>query len=45
MLDVVCSIDPTVGKVKLYVDVNGDGDALDRGERFPRMNVRTLATG
>ena len=36
-LDVVYSSDPGLGRVKLYVDLNGDGDALDSGEQSPIM--------
>jgi hypothetical protein len=43
-LDVVYSTDPTAGRVKLYVDVNGDGDALDSGEQSPVIKGQTLAT-
>lgn len=43
-LDVVYSTDPGVGSVKIYADLNGDGDALDKGEQSPRMPMRTLAT-
>jgi hypothetical protein len=43
-LDVVYSTHPTVGKVKLYVDLNGDGDALDRGEQSPVVTGQTLAS-
>ena len=31
--DVNYSVDPRLGSVRVYVDTNGDGDALDRGER------------
>ena len=41
-LDVVYSADPNIGKVKVYVDRNGDGDALDRGERSPMITGQTL---
>jgi polysaccharide lyase-like protein len=40
-LDVVYSTDPSLGSVKVYVDRNGDGDALDSGEQSPRLNMRT----
>ena len=43
-VDVVYSNDPGVGAVQVYVDLNGDGDAVDRGERSPRMNMATLVT-
>ena len=41
--DVVYSTDPAKGSVKVYVDLNGDGDALDRGEQSPRIMMATLA--
>ncbi len=40
-LDVVYSPDPAVGSVQVYVDLNGDGDALDAGERSPRLSLQT----
>ncbi len=40
-LDVTYSPDPTVGSVKAYVDLNGDGDALDTGEQSRRLHVAT----
>jgi hypothetical protein len=43
-LDVVYSTDPAVGSVKVYVDLNGDGDALDAGEQSPLMHMATLET-
>jgi hypothetical protein len=43
-LDVVYSTDPTVGRVKLYIDRNGDGDALDTGEQSPVISGQTLGT-
>jgi hypothetical protein len=42
-LDVVYSADPAVGSVKIYVDLNGDGDFRDRGEQSARMSMPTLA--
>jgi Polysaccharide lyase len=43
-LDVVYSTNPATGSVKVYVDLNGDGDFLDNGEQSSRMNMPTLAT-
>jgi hypothetical protein len=43
-LDVVYSADPAIGSVKVYVDRNGDGDWLDKGEQSPLMHMATLAT-
>jgi len=43
-LDVVYSTDPAVGKTRVYVDKNGDGDALDAGEQSPTISGQTLAT-
>lgn len=40
--DVTYSVDPSIGSVKIYVDVDGDGDALDRGERSRRFALQTL---
>lgn len=40
--DVSYSRKPTVGAVKVYADVNGDGDATDQGEESPRVHARTL---
>jgi hypothetical protein len=42
-LDVVYSTDPAIGRVRLYVDRNGDGDALDRGERSPILRGTTIS--
>ena len=41
--DVNYSVDPGVGTVRVYVDKNGDGDALDPGERSNLMHLQTLA--
>jgi hypothetical protein len=38
------SADPGVGSVKIYVDLNGDGDFLDPGEQSPRFHITTLLT-
>jgi Polysaccharide lyase len=43
-LDVVYSQDPDVGSVKVYADLNGDGDALDAGEQSPVIHMATLLT-
>ena len=41
-LDVRYSPDAATGRLKLYVDRNGDGDALDRGEQSPRLRLPTM---
>jgi hypothetical protein len=41
-INVHYSPDPSAGSVKVYVDLNGDGDALDRGEQSPRMQMATM---
>jgi hypothetical protein len=41
-LDVTYSPDPDVGSVQVYVDLNGDGDALDSGEESPRLSLQTM---
>jgi hypothetical protein len=43
-LDVTYSGRASVGKLRLYVDVNGDGDWLDAGEISPVISAQTLAT-
>jgi hypothetical protein len=40
--DVTYSADPGIGAVRVFVDTNGDGDALDGGERSPRLSLQTL---
>ena len=40
--DVTYSQDPRVGSVKVYVDLNGDGDFGDPGEVSPTFHVATL---
>ena len=40
--DVTYSTDPSVGSVRVAADQNGDGDALDRGERSPQLHLATL---
>jgi hypothetical protein len=36
------STDPNAGSVKIYVDLNGDGDSTDPGEQSPRLHMQTL---
>jgi len=43
-LDVVYSTDPAVGSVTVYVDLNGDGDALDAGEQSPQIHTQTVVS-
>ena len=40
--DIVYSQDPSVGSIKVYVDRNGDGDAVDAGEQSPEISTYTL---
>jgi hypothetical protein len=40
--DVHYSQDPGVGTLKAYVDLNGDGDALDPQEQSPTLHIATL---
>jgi hypothetical protein len=40
--DIVYSQDPSLGSVKVYADLNGDGDAEDANEQSPRVNRATL---
>jgi hypothetical protein len=40
--DIVYSQDPSKGSIKIYVDLNGDGDASDAGEQSPRTRQATL---
>lgn len=40
--DVTYSQDPTKGKIKVYLDLNGDGDALDPGEQSATLTTKTL---
>lgn len=42
-LDVTFSKDPTKGKVRVYVDRDGDGDFLDADEMSPEFTCQTLA--
>jgi hypothetical protein len=41
-LDITYSQDPSRGKVTIYVDLNGDGDAADSGEQSPTLSMSTL---
>jgi hypothetical protein len=41
-LDVTYSQHSDEGRVKLYLDRNGDGDALDAGEQSPAITTHTL---
>lgn len=40
--DVTYSQDPSVGRIKVYVDLNGDGDFGDANEISPTFHVATL---
>jgi hypothetical protein len=40
--DIVYSQDSSLGSIKVYVDLNGDGDARDEGEQSPRVSRETL---
>lgn len=40
--DVTYSSDPDRGSVRIYADLNGDGDAADTGEQSPRIRTYTL---
>ena len=40
--DVRYSQDPNVGQLTAYVDLNGDGDALDPQEQSPTLHLSTL---
>lgn len=40
--DVHYSQDPSQGSITVYVDLNGDGDAADAGEKSARMDTYTL---
>lgn len=42
--DVRYSQDPSKGTVDVYVDLNGDGDTADSGERSPTLHTATLKT-
>jgi len=41
-LDVTYSQDPAIGRITLYIDANGDGDAIDGGEQSPTFETSTL---
>lgn len=43
-LDVRYSADPGRGSIRVFVDRNGDGDALDRSEAKPAIRTDTLKT-
>lgn len=40
--DVTYSQDPSIGSIAVHVDLNGDGDDEDAGERSPAINTYTL---
>lgn len=40
--DVTYSRDPEIGRINVYVDLNGDGDAADPDERSPTIERATL---
>ncbi len=42
-LDAIWSKDPAVGKLRMYVDNDGDGDFLDADEMSPLLSIGTLA--
>jgi hypothetical protein len=44
VFDVVYSRDPSKGSIQVGVDLNGDGDFNDPGERSPKLSGATLAT-
>ena len=46
--DVSYSQDPALGSIRIYADLNGDGDALDKGEKsrvYHRATLRRETTG
>lgn len=40
--DVAYSSDPAKGSIRIYADLNGDGDAEDDDERSPELRLATL---
>jgi hypothetical protein len=40
--DVTYSQDPAIGSIKVYIDLNGDGDAGDTNEQSPVIHTATL---
>jgi hypothetical protein len=42
-IDVVYSTDPSIGSVRIYADLNNDGDFADGGEQSGLMHMATLA--
>jgi Polysaccharide lyase len=40
--DVTYSQNPSIGRIKVYVDLNGDGDFNDAGEQSPTFQTYTL---
>lgn len=40
--DVTYSQDPSIGRVTVYADLNGDGDAADPDEQSPTIEIATL---
>lgn len=40
--DITYSSDPAVGSITTYIDLNGDGDAGDAGEKSPTIRTPTL---
>jgi hypothetical protein len=40
--DITYSSSPSIGSIKVYVDLNGDGDANDADEQSPVIHVATL---
>lgn len=40
--DITYSADPSVGSMRMYVDLNGDGDSSDVNESSPTMHMATL---